>query len=136
MSNLKRHVHECDHLPPPGSGDITSFAHGSSYTPQKHQMKIALWVVRRNRPFAIVEDPELLDIFTDLNNKVVTPSRYTVSRDVKEIFQISRVKVAEILKVNIHILFVLRIPHFCFRHTQENFICVQMDGLRLMSLPL
>jgi hypothetical protein len=59
--------------------------------------------VRRNRPFAIVEDPELLDIFTDLNNKVVTPSRYTVSRDVKEIFQISRVKVAEILKVNIRI---------------------------------
>jgi hypothetical protein len=30
---------------------------------------------------------------------VVTPSRYTVSRDVKEIFQMSRIKVANILKV-------------------------------------
>jgi hypothetical protein len=62
-------------------------------------MKIALWVARRNRPFAIVEDSELLDIFYDLNSKVVTPSRYTVSRDVTEIFQMSRIKVAEILKV-------------------------------------
>jgi len=69
-------------------------------------MKIALWVARRNRPFAIVEDDELLDIFRDLNNKVVTPSRYTVSRDVKEIFQMSRVKVAEILKVSIHLICV------------------------------
>jgi hypothetical protein len=62
-------------------------------------MKIALWVARRHRPFAIVEDKELVDIFTDLNNKVEVPSRFTVSRDVKEIFLMSRLKVSEILKV-------------------------------------
>ena len=76
-----------------------SFAHGSTYTPHKHRMKIALWIARHHRPFSIVEDPELIEIFTDLNNKVITPSRYTVSRDVKEIFLISRSKVSELLKV-------------------------------------
>ena len=63
-------------------------------------MKLALWVARCHRPFAIVKDEELVDIFTDLNNKVEVPSRFTVSRDVKEIFAISRVKVSEILKVH------------------------------------
>jgi hypothetical protein len=83
----------------PGSTSISSFAHGSSYTPQKFRMKLALWVARRHRPFTIVEDKELVDIFTDLNNKVEVPSRFTVSRDVKEIFYMSQIKVAAILKV-------------------------------------
>jgi alpha-amylase/alpha-mannosidase (GH57 family) len=62
-------------------------------------MKIAIWVARRHRPFTIVEDDELIDIFMDLNNKVEVPSRSTVSRDVKEIFDMSRKRVANILKV-------------------------------------
>ena len=82
-----------------GASSITAFAHGSTYTPQKFQMKLAIWVARRHRPFAIVEDEELVNIFMDLNNKVEVPSHFTVSRDVKEIFDMSRVKVAEILKV-------------------------------------
>jgi hypothetical protein len=69
-------------------------------------MKLALWVARCHRPFAIVEDNELVDIFMDLNNKVEVPSRFTVSRDVKEIFAMSRVKVSEILKVRNVILFL------------------------------
>lgn len=63
-------------------------------------MKVALWVARRHQPFAIVEDDELVDIFTDLNNRVEVPSRFTVSRDVKEIFTMSRLKVSDILKVH------------------------------------
>jgi hypothetical protein len=62
-------------------------------------MKLALWVSRRHRPFAIVEDDKLIDIFMDLNNKVEVPSRSTVSRDVKEIFHISRARVASMLQV-------------------------------------
>jgi hypothetical protein len=80
-------------------GTLTSFAHGSMYIPHKHRMKIALWIARRHQPFSIVEDPELVEIFTDLNNKVITPSQHTVSHDVKEIFLISRGKVSELLKV-------------------------------------
>jgi hypothetical protein len=62
-------------------------------------MKLALWVVRRNRPFAIVADAELIEILTDLNNKVIVPSPTTLSRDVREIFNMSRLKVASILQV-------------------------------------
>jgi hypothetical protein len=62
-------------------------------------MKLALWISHRHRPFAIVEDDELVDIFKDLNNKVEVPSRFTVSRDVKEMFEMSRKQVAAMLKV-------------------------------------
>jgi hypothetical protein len=84
---------------------MQSYAQGSKYTPAKHRMKLALWVARRNRPFAIVEDPELLNIFLDLNSQCVTPGQHTVSRDIKEIFNISQKKVAKILQV--HITFCL-----------------------------
>ena len=42
-------------------------------------MKITIWVARRHRPFAIVDNDELVDIFMDLNNKVQVPSSITVS---------------------------------------------------------
>ena len=61
-------------------------------------MKVALWVARRHRLFAIVEDPELLEIFCDLNDKSITLSASTVSRDVKEIFQVTQLKVAQMLQ--------------------------------------
>ncbi len=53
---------------------MAAFVHGSSYTPKKLRMKIAIWVSCHHRPFAIIEDAELLDILHDLNNKVETPS--------------------------------------------------------------
>ena len=101
-SNLVRHSYRCT----PGAmtstmtSSIASFAHGSTYSYPKFRVKLALWVARHHRPFSIVEDEELIDIFMDLNNKVEVPSPKTVSRDVKEIFQISRAKVAEILQVS------------------------------------
>lgn len=79
-SNLIKHVCECDHIAPPRSGTITRFAQGSSYTPHKLWMKIALWVAHHNCPFAIIEGSELLDIFYDLNSKVVGLSQYTMSK--------------------------------------------------------
>jgi len=98
-SNLVRHADKCTPGATTVTASITAFAHGSSYSYPKFQLKLALWVARRHRPFAIVEDEELIDIFMDLNNKVEVPSQQTLSRDVKEIFQISRTRVAEILQV-------------------------------------
>jgi hypothetical protein len=70
-SNLVRHVKSCNGgISAAASGSITAFAQGSTYTPQKFRMKLALWVAHCHWPFAIVEDKELVDIFTDLNNKV------------------------------------------------------------------
>jgi hypothetical protein len=91
-----------DHCEPKDSAStraITTFAHGSTYNPGKFRVKLALWIAQRGRPFAIVEDPELVDLFTDLNHSVVVPSRVTIARDIQEIFQVSRTKVASILQV-------------------------------------
>ena len=105
-SNLIRHVKNCDGVTLGAAGSLKNFAHGSTYTPHKLQMKLALWIAHRHRPFAIVEDTELLDILKDLNNKVEVPSRFMVSRDVREIFDISQKQVAGILKVHIGLLTV------------------------------
>jgi hypothetical protein len=99
MSNLICHVKNCDGGTLVRAGTLKESAHGSLYTPHNFQMKITLWVVCRHCPFAIVEDDELVEIFKDLNNKVVVPSRSTVSQDVVEIFQMSRKHVANMLKV-------------------------------------
>jgi len=108
-------------------------------------MKIALWVSNRHRPFSIIEDTELLEIFTDLNPNCESPKHHTVSRDVKEIFGLSQGEVATMLQVG-HITRVdwstitssyLTLP--C-RSTQECFMSLLMDGhhptlLRLLERP-
>ena len=98
-------------------------------------MKLTLWVAHRHRPFAIVEDKELIGIFKDLNNKVEVPSRSTVSWDVKEMFAMSRKRVAAMLKVRT----VVSSTGHClmyFRPIQENSTSAPMDGHRQMSYPL
>jgi hypothetical protein len=96
---LVQHAKACGgEISTTGSSSITAFVQGSTYNPHKFRMKIAIWVSCRHRPFTIIEDDELIDIFMDLNNKVEVPSRFTVSRDVKEIFDMSRKKVVEMLK--------------------------------------
>ena len=98
-SNLKWHVERCAPVDSPEARQVASYFHRSSYTPEKLRMKVAIWVALCNRPFAIIEDPELLDIFCDLNSKVETPSQPTVSRDIKQMFDISQKQVAKMLQV-------------------------------------
>jgi hypothetical protein len=127
-SNLKHHVRQCT---PPDSVEarkLAEFVQGSTYTAATHRMKVALWVARRHRPFAIVEDPELLDIFHDLNNKCTTPSASTVSRDVKEIFQITRVKVAEMLQVGSMSVQALRCTYHKNSIIKANYILAWTAG--------
>ncbi|KAJ7703381.1 hypothetical protein B0H14DRAFT_3526965 [Mycena olivaceomarginata] len=84
-------MYSAAHPLPAASGEsIKAYASGTKYSRETHRMNIALWVSRRHRPFAIAEDPELLAIFSDLNKNVETPSASTVSRDVKEFFQLSQ----------------------------------------------
>jgi hypothetical protein len=65
-----------------------------------HHMKIALWVSKYNRLFSIVEDEDLLQIFTNLNPNCITPMRQTVSRDVNQIFALSCTQVGALLRVS------------------------------------
>jgi len=63
-------------------------------------MKIVLWIARCNHPFSIIEDPELLDIFHDLNAACTTVNRRTVSRDIREVFHIAHEHVGAMLHVS------------------------------------
>ena len=99
------------------------------YTPHKLCMKLALWVARRHRPYAIISDPELIDILTDLNSKVIVPSPSTVSRDVREIYAMSRKGIVTILQVWFHYKSLLNgmTWHPCSR-IQARSTSVLMDG--------
>lgn len=110
-SNLVCHVDRCQPANSVESKAIASFAQASTYNAATHRLKIALWVVHHSRPFSIVEDEYLLEIFYDLNNKCITPSASTVSRDAKEIFMITLKKVAEMLQVCGIYSFSLAITH-------------------------
>jgi hypothetical protein len=89
---------------------MTAFAHGSMYSPSRFRLNLVLWVSRRHRPFSVIEDPELIELFRSLNVNVPIPSRTTLSRDVKEVFQISRTKLISILQVRVQFL-VSMTPH-------------------------
>ena len=108
-SNLNRHVRSCDEKRVPSEQSIADFAHGSTYTKSEFRYLVSLWVMQCHRPFAIIEDPPLLRMLRMLYAKVDVPSATTVSRDVKEIFRISKVNVGKFLQVglsfNISLLF-------------------------------
>jgi hypothetical protein len=82
---------------------MNAFAHGSTYTPGRFRVQIALWIARHHRPFNIIEDPELIEIFSILNNKAAVPSRFTVSHDIHEIFDATREHL--IAKLKVHLTF-------------------------------
>ena len=76
-----------------------------------------MWVARSHRPFSIVNDPDLLDIFRMLYAPVEVPHPTTVSRDVQFIFKQARVEVAKYLQVSLDVqqynLYIK--SHFSFR---------------------
>jgi hypothetical protein len=98
-SNLVCHADKCTPSATTATASIATFAHGSTYSYPRFQMKLVLWVVWCHWLFSLVKDEELINIFMDLNNKVEVPSQKTVSHDVKDIFNISHTKVTELLQV-------------------------------------
>lgn len=99
--NLTQHVKKCAPKPNAESKAINTFMHGSTYSRSKMRYKLIRWVVRNHRPFAIVEDEDLLDIFKMLYAEVQVPSARTISRDIQEVFLLTRKNVMEMPKVRL-----------------------------------
>lgn len=97
-SNLDKHVKVCDPKVAKGGSSIAEYAHGSSYSKEKFRYGVATWVSKCHRPFKIIEDAPLQDLFKMLYAKVDIPSWKTVGRDVQEIFQLSKASVAKHLQ--------------------------------------
>jgi len=137
MSNLARHVWSCAPTDSTQMRALAVYASGSKYTKESHRMKIALWVTNRHRPFKIVKDTELLEIFADLNPNCETPSRHTVPRNVKEIFSLSRKEIGTMLQVSTVSMYSFNCLTIACRNTPGSFTLPRMDGLRqtlLLSL--
>lgn len=130
-SNLACHIHSCTPTDSIQTRSLATFASGSKYMKESHCMKITLWVTNHHRPFKIIEDMKLLEIFADLNPNCELPKHHTVSRDVKEIFGLSRNGVATMLQVGyvsqIYWSIILNFMLAC-RGTKEGFMLPLMDG--------
>lgn len=132
-------MNECNKkVAPPGQG-INDFAHGSTYSKARMRYLLAVWVVRRHRPYTIIQDDELLAIFRMLYSRVEVPHPTTLSKDVKEMFVIAQKNVAKELQVSYRIsyqanLFYLHWSHSA-RTTQADCISAWMDGHLRMSCP-
>ncbi|KAF8572881.1 hypothetical protein K439DRAFT_1354409, partial [Ramaria rubella] len=59
---------------------------------------LTIWVVCRHRPYAIIEDAELLTILQMPYEPVKVPSVCTLSRDIQEVFEVSCQQVGQILQ--------------------------------------
>lgn len=57
-----------------------------TYAKGLFQYVIPTWVARQGRPFSIIEDPELMEAFRMLDNKVELHSHQTVARDIQDVY--------------------------------------------------
>lgn len=78
---------------------LSLYAHGITYTAERMHLLLALWCARRHRPYAIVEDPEIKEVFRMLYPRVYIPSCSTVSRDVKVLHRDMKVGLMTLLVV-------------------------------------
>lgn len=79
---------------------MTSFASGSKYTREEFRFLTAVWVCQNRRPFRIIRDPCLNNIFGLLNPLVNIHSPSTVAYDVHNIYVLSEMKVKSFLAVS------------------------------------
>jgi hypothetical protein len=59
------------------------------------------WVTSCRWPMFIVGDPEFLDIIQMLNPQAVTPSRNTVTQDIKTMYSMTKTNLKNILQASI-----------------------------------
>ncbi|KAJ3765171.1 hypothetical protein FB446DRAFT_795322 [Lentinula raphanica] len=90
-TNLKRHADLCDAKH--GKDMTTQMKVTSSIPRQFHKgefrLQLVEWVTRWHRPDIIVEDDELVQLFSYLNPSVKTPLRPTLRRDLHAVFSLT-----------------------------------------------
>lgn len=98
-SNLTRHIKRCAPKKTPQTQLITAYTSGSSYSKAKFRYLVTMWIVRHHRPFRIVEDEELVELFQMLYAQVHVPTRNSISRDVQEIYTMTKKSIGRMLRV-------------------------------------
>lgn len=97
-SALNIHVKKCD---PQSSSPVElmeRFTSGCAYRREDFHIYLLMWIVKRCRPFSIVEDDELQMLFRMLYKNVVIPSQKTISRHIKLFHMLCQSKVISTLQ--------------------------------------
>ena len=100
-TNRLRHVKSCEGQVVDASKSIANYAHGSMNSKAELHYLVSLWVFKCHWPFAIINNEPLQWILRMLYAKVETLSATMISRDVKEICSIVKVKVGKVLQVRV-----------------------------------
>ena len=97
--NLLDHACKCDPANTPQLQQLMAFMSSSTYSTAQFQYLLAMWCVRHHRPFNIVKDNELNEIFHMLYVHAEVPHPITVSRDIMDIFRVCKKNVVDVLQV-------------------------------------
>ncbi len=96
---LNDHVKICCPQAPLGQGTIARICSGHLYSAACFRFLLAIWCAQCHQPYKIVFDPELVQIFKMLYAKVDIPLPSTISRDIQEMYTLTKAQVAESLQV-------------------------------------
>ena len=98
--NLGRHIDLCIPVDAPEVQLMENYSRGVTYSWERMRYQLAMWCARRHRPFSIVEDREFQEILQMLYPKVRLPSRFTISRDIRMVHDVTRDSVKDYLGVS------------------------------------
>lgn len=97
-SALIQHVKKCDPQNSHPAELMERFTSGCSYRREDFHVWLIIWIVKRCRPFSIVDDDELRLLFQMLYKGVHIPSQSTISRHIKIFHTLCLSKVVSTLR--------------------------------------
>ncbi len=98
-TNLKNHAEHCDLKAKTSTVKQLKINEvASQYTHGEFRLLHAEWMTQSHRPQAIITDPGLQKIYRLLNPRVQIHSEMTVRHDIKEVYEVSKDRLKEMLK--------------------------------------
>ena len=80
---------------------MEKFAAGCTYLREGLHWRLLRWVVHKNRPYTIVDDEELHEVFAMLHAKAKIPCMNTLAGDIKRAHGMMKEKLVELFKVHL-----------------------------------
>ena len=84
---------------------MAKFVAGCTYTRERFRFQLALWVTHKCHPYAIVEDEELVAAFRTLHGLVDVPSQFSMNRDIKMMYHMTKSRLIATFEVCLVIKF-------------------------------
>jgi len=78
---------------------MEKFAAGCTYSREGLHWRLLRWVVRKNRPYTIVDNEALREVFAMLHGKVKISCVNVLAGDIKQVHGMMKEKIVELFKV-------------------------------------